>query len=305
MRVSYRRAPPLGGCGCSGSKLSSCGCGCDGKAVKGLGSGCGCGVAGVGCGCDGGMSAYTCGGGQMSGRSPRRFALAAFGISGAGALSVLGDVGFKEQWSYDDWNGSGRAWYMMLQHWYNLTYKPVDSEVYAEAKARWAALGESASNGSAQAADILGNFTSRLNKLADEIDQLTVRHFGYDPFINTVKRSDDDNKARFAKLEKMNDLVKEVSRVSVPAPPPPADPPPSSGGGSGSSGTKPGGSKLPPSSGGENKSTAPTKKDGGIPWGVVGPLGGATVLALLLILLPKKRSAPAPAVAGYRRRRRR
>lgn len=150
----------------------------------------------------------------------------AFGALGA-RYRVLADIGFANDWSFNDWKGG--AWKEHIEYWKIATYEPLESTVRARAEKKYSELDAVAKTGlSPEAEGLLLEWRTRLSGICDAVD----KNSGVNDFFGN--RSDALNRERAELLTSLNNAIKELQNITIPAPVMPEQAP-AAGGSTGSS----------------------------------------------------------------------
>lgn len=232
---------------------------------------------------------------------------------------IAGDIGFNEEWSYNDWKGNN-GWTAHIAYWKLADYEPLSDTMVNRAQQAWSALKAAADLGNVAAENQLEQYKATFKGLASQVDANTKQ------FNALGQASDPTHRDRARLLTELNKQLKAFANAGVPAQ---ALAPagqvattiPTQQGAvttvlTGNVGTPNALSDQLTAliSGLTSKSVATTPgapplvaTTSGPSWVMPAAIGGGVLVftGLVFALARKKKSAPAPAMAGYRRRRRR
>lgn len=205
------------------------------------------------------------------------------GLAGLGAVDgkfpVVGNIGFNEAWSFEDWEGKS-GWVNHIRYWKLATYEPLDPMVLGRAQQKWDALYAAANAGSEQAYQLWEQMKTSLSNATDAVDRNTKTADGLGRY------SDASHRERARLLTVLNGLLRSLANMSIPAPP-------AGGGGmttlpppGGSTGGGGGGMPFRPPMG---SSAGAATSGGGPSMGMIA-LGAAVVLGAGVWLIKRKKS---------------
>lgn len=140
-----------------------------------------------------------------------RGGLAGLGAAGADAAHrIVGDVGFNDVWSLNDWGGG--KWLQHITYWKLGDYQPADASLKTRAQAVFNDLKAAADLGSMEAAATLEALRGELSALADEADRVTRQH-------SLGTWTDAQHRERIRIFTNINNALKRLAATKVPTPP--------------------------------------------------------------------------------------
>jgi hypothetical protein len=114
-----------------------------------------------------------------------------------GGSTIVGDIGFSEQWSYDDW----------LKSSWNSGYSPISTSVIGKARNNWDALAAAKEGGSPTAGGIIDDLTNQILYNVTNIDQET-RTWDYG-------QGGSHGPTRISAYNKLNSVISKLANLVV------------------------------------------------------------------------------------------